>query len=75
MTTIFATIIMFIFLSFSITSALAAVPSNLPTQESIQNQLNLLNKRSELSAEDKLTIADFEQSLLLLDNIQQLEKN
>ncbi|QKD70488.1 mechanosensitive channel MscK [Proteus terrae subsp. cibarius] len=74
MTTIFATIIMFIFLSFSITSALAAVPSNLPTQESIQNQLNLLNKRSELSAEDKLTIADFEQSLLLLDNIQQLEK-
>ncbi|WP_238795177.1 mechanosensitive channel MscK [Proteus terrae] len=74
MTTIFATIIMFIFLSFSITSALAVVPSNLPTQESIQNQLNLLNKRSELSAEDKLTIADFEQSLLLLDNIQQLEK-
>lgn len=74
MTTIFATIIMFIFLSFSITSVFAAVPSNLPTQESIQNQLNLLNKRSELSAEDKLTIADLEQSLLLLDNIQQLEK-
>ncbi|MCT8248876.1 mechanosensitive channel MscK [Proteus faecis] len=61
-------------MSFSITSVLAAVPSNLPTQESIQNQLNLLNKRSELSAEDKLTIADLEQSLLLLDNIQQLEK-
>ncbi|WP_283777983.1 mechanosensitive channel MscK [Proteus faecis] len=74
MTTLFATIIMFVFLSFSITSVLAAVPSNLPTQESIQNQLNLLNKRSELSAEDKLTIADLEQSLLLLDNIQQLEK-
>ncbi|MBJ2117593.1 mechanosensitive channel MscK [Proteus penneri] len=74
MTTIFATIIMFVFLSFSINSVLAAVPSNLPTQESIQNQLNLLNKRSELSAEDKLTIADLEQSLLLLDNIQQLEK-
>ncbi|QIG07097.1 mechanosensitive channel MscK [Proteus sp. ZN5] len=74
MTTIFATIIMFIFFGFSITSVLAAAPSNLPTQESIQNQLNLLNKRSELSAEDKLTIADFEQSLLLLDNIQQLEK-
>lgn len=74
MTTIFVTIIMFIFWSFSITSVLAAVPNNLPTQESIQNQLNLLNKRSELSAEDKLTIADFEQSLLLLDNIQQLEK-
>lgn len=74
MTIIFATIIMFIFLSFSTTSVLAATPSNLPTQESIQNQLNLLNKRSELSAEDKLTIADFEQSLLLLDNIQQLEK-
>ncbi|MBG3011681.1 mechanosensitive channel MscK [Proteus faecis] len=73
-TTLFATIIMFVFLSFSITSVLAAVPSNLPTQESIQNQLNLLNKRSELSAEDKLTIADLEQSLLLLDNIQQLEK-
>lgn len=73
-TTIFATIIMFVFLSFSINSVLAAVPSNLPTQESIQNQLNLLNKRSELSAEDKLTIADLEQSLLLLDNIQQLEK-
>lgn len=51
------------------------VPTNLPTQENIQNQLNLLNKRSELSAEDKLTIADLEQSLLLLDNIQQLEKN
>ncbi|XTD83450.1 hypothetical protein AB8849_14790 [Proteus vulgaris] len=49
-------------------------PTNLPTQENIQNQLNLLNKRSELSAEDKLTIADLEQSLLLLDNIQQLEK-
>ncbi|EEG84575.1 potassium efflux protein KefA [Proteus penneri ATCC 35198] len=61
-------------MSFSINSVLAAVPSNLPTQESIQNQLNLLNKRSELSAEDKLTIADLEQSLLLLDNIQQLEK-
>lgn len=61
-------------MSFSTTSVLAATPSNLPTQESIQNQLNLLNKRSELSAEDKLTIADFEQSLLLLDNIQQLEK-
>ncbi|WP_261191288.1 mechanosensitive channel MscK [Proteus faecis] len=74
MTTLFASIIMFVFLSFSITSVLAAVPSNLPTQESIQNQLNLLNKRSELSAEDKLTIADLEQSLLLLDNIQQLEK-
>lgn len=74
MTKILATIIMFIFLSLSITSVLAAVPSNLPTQESIQSQLNLLNKRSELSAEDKLTIADLEQSLLLLDNIQQLEK-
>ncbi|MBI6527690.1 mechanosensitive channel MscK [Proteus vulgaris] len=75
MTTIVAaTAIIFILWSLSITSVLAAVPSNLPTQENIQNQLNLLNKRSELSAEDKLTIADLEQSLLLLDNIQQLEK-
>ncbi len=45
-----------------------------PPKESIQNQLNLLNKRSDLSAEDKLTIGDLEQALLLLDNIQQLEK-
>ncbi|WP_419775807.1 mechanosensitive channel MscK [Proteus vulgaris] len=75
MTTIVAaTAIIFILWCLSITSVLAAVPSNLPTQENIQNQLNLLNKRSELSAEDKLTIADLEQSLLLLDNIQQLEK-
>ncbi|MCT6517906.1 mechanosensitive channel MscK [Proteus vulgaris] len=74
MTSIFGAIIAFIFWSFSITSVFAAAPSNLPTQDSIQNQLNLLNKRSELSAEDKLTIADLEQSLLLLDNIQQLEK-
>ncbi|HEJ9412324.1 TPA: mechanosensitive channel MscK [Proteus mirabilis] len=50
------------------------VTNNLPTKESIQNQLNLLNKRSDLSAEDKLTIGDLEQALLLLDNIQQLEK-
>ena len=50
------------------------VSNNLPTKESIQNQLNLLNKRSDLSAEDKLTIGDLEQALLLLDNIQQLEK-
>lgn len=56
------------------TSAWAAMPSNLPTQENIQNQLNLLNKRSELSAEDKSTISDLEQSLLLFDNIQELEK-
>lgn len=69
-----ASIIVFILWSLSITAVLAAAPSNLPTQESIQNQLNLLNKRSELSAEDKLTIADLEQSLLLLDDIQQLEK-
>ncbi|WP_409076890.1 mechanosensitive channel MscK [Proteus vulgaris] len=75
MTTIVAaTTIIFILWCLSITSVLAAVSSNLPTQENIQNQLNLLNKRSELSAEDKLTIADLEQSLLLLDNIQQLEK-
>lgn len=75
MTTIVAiTVIIFILWCLSITSVLAAVPTNLPTQENIQNQLNLLNKRSELSAEDKLTIADLEQSLLLLDNIQQLEK-
>ncbi|WP_404932767.1 mechanosensitive channel MscK [Proteus vulgaris] len=75
MTTIVAaTAIIFILWCLSITSVLAAVPSNLPTQENIQNQLNLLNKRSELSAEDKLTIADLEQSLLLLDNIQQLER-
>ncbi|UDN36798.1 mechanosensitive channel MscK [Proteus vulgaris] len=75
MTTIVAaTAIIFILWCLSITSVLAAVSSNLPTQENIQNQLNLLNKRSELSAEDKLTIADLEQSLLLLDNIQQLEK-
>ncbi|HEK2897650.1 TPA: mechanosensitive channel MscK [Proteus mirabilis] len=74
MTVVSVSVIIFIIWSFSITSVLAAVPSNLPTQESIQNQLNLLNKRSELSAEDKLTIADLEQSLLLLDNIQQLEK-
>lgn len=73
-TVITASIIVFILWSLSITAVLAAVPSNLPTQESIQNQLNLLNKRSELSAEDKLTIADLEQSLLLLDDIQQLEK-
>ncbi|WP_193014897.1 mechanosensitive channel MscK [Proteus sp. FME41] len=73
-TPIAVTIITLILWSFSVTSVLAAVPSNLPTQESIQNQLNLLNKRSELTAEDKLTIADLEQSLLLLDNIQQLEK-
>lgn len=75
MTTIVAaTTIIFILWCLSITSVLAAVSSNLPTQENIQNQLNLLNKRSELSAEDKLTITDLEQSLLLLDNIQQLEK-
>lgn len=75
MTTIVAaTTIIFILWCLSITSVLAAVSSNLPTQENIQNQLNLLNKRSELSAEDKLAIADLEQSLLLLDNIQQLEK-
>ncbi|NBM54048.1 mechanosensitive channel MscK [Proteus sp. G2669] len=75
MTTIVAaTAIIFILWCLSITSVLAAVSSNLPTQENIQNQLSLLNKRSELSAEDKLTIADLEQSLLLLDNIQQLEK-
>lgn len=75
MTTIVAiTVIIFILWCLSITSVLAAVPTNLSTQENIQNQLNLLNKRSELSAEDKLTIADLEQSLLLLDNIQQLEK-
>ena len=73
-TVITASIIVFILWSLSITAVLAAVSSNLPTQESIQNQLNLLNKRSELSAEDKLTIADLEQSLLLLDDIQQLEK-
>lgn len=75
MTTIVAaTTIIFILWCLSITSVLGAVSSNLPTQENIQNQLNLLNKRSELSAEDKLTITDLEQSLLLLDNIQQLEK-
>ena len=73
-TVITASIIVFILWSLSITAVLAAVSSNLPTQESIQNQLNLLNKRSELSAEDKLTIADLEQSLLLLDDIQQIDK-
>lgn len=52
----------------------AANVNNIPSQENIQNQLNLLNKRSALTAEDKLTIADLEQSLLILDDIQQLEQ-
>ncbi|MEQ4922784.1 mechanosensitive channel MscK [Proteus hauseri] len=68
------TTIMLMLWSIIFSCAWAITPSNLPTQESIQNQLNLLNKRSDLSAEDKLTISDLEQSLLMLDNIQQLEK-
>ena len=74
--TIFIVSILFVLLgNILFTSAKAeTVSNNLPTKESIQNQLNLLNKRSDLSAEDKLTIGDLEQALLLLDNIQQLEK-
>ncbi|MDM3784713.1 mechanosensitive channel MscK [Proteus mirabilis] len=74
--TIFIVSILFVLLgNILFTPAKAeTVSNNLPTKESIQNQLNLLNKRSDLSAEDKLTIGDLEQALLLLDNIQQLEK-
>ncbi|HCH50104.1 MAG TPA: mechanosensitive channel MscK [Proteus sp.] len=68
------TTIMLMLWSIIFSCAWAAIPSNLPSQENIQNQLNLLNKRSDLSAEDKLTISDLEQSLLMIDNIQQLEK-
>ncbi len=64
------------FIVLFISSATWAVTSNtIPSREEIQNELNILNKRSNLTEEDKLSIADLEKAVIWYDEIDKLKKN
>lgn len=54
-------------------SHIFAATNPLPSKNDIQNQLNSLSKKSNQSAEDKLSIADLEKALTFYDELNRLD--
>jgi len=66
-------VIFVLFAFFFSCYANAAISNSLPSKNDIQNKLNVLSKKSNQSAEDKLSIADIEKSLIFYDELSKLD--
>lgn len=66
---VFLTLILF----FS-AHAMAITSNNLPSKNDIRSELNTLNKKSNVSEENKLAIVDLEKSLSFYDELDKLEQ-
>ncbi|WP_272518030.1 MULTISPECIES: mechanosensitive channel MscK [unclassified Providencia] len=67
-------IILFFFIASFSSSITALTSNNLPSKNEIKSALNALNKKSSLSEEDKLVLADLEKTSDFYDELDKLEQ-